>query len=215
MSALDDVICRVRPAAGASKGALVLLHGRGTDELDLAPLIDLLDPNAELVGVTARAPLTLPPGGSHWYVSRSVGYPDRPTFDQTYALMSGWLDALQELTGHTIDQTVLGGFSQGAVMSYALGLGAGRPSPAALVGLSGFIPQVEQFELELDGRDGLPVAIGHGSGDPVIPVELGRAANELLAGAGFDVIYREYPLAHMVDPNFLEELRPWMLAALG
>lgn len=214
MSALDEVIYRLRPPAGASRGALLLLHGRGTDELDLAPLLEFMDPEHQLVGITARAPLTLPPGGAHWYISRRAGYPDKGTFDDTYALMSGWLDQLHELTGHTLDQTILGGFSQGAVMSYALALSAGRPSPAALVALSGFIPNVEGLELAPEGRE-LPIAIGHGSADPVIDVEFGRAAKQLLDLAGLEVIYREYPLAHMVDPTFLEELRPWMLAALA
>ena len=67
-------------ARAEPEGALVLLHGRGTDEHDLFPLIDLLDPEARLVGVTPRGPLSLPPGGAHWYVVREVGYPDPDTF---------------------------------------------------------------------------------------------------------------------------------------
>jgi len=204
----------LRPAAGQGTGALVLLHGRGTDEFDLAPLFDFLDPDRQLVGVTARAPHALPPGGAHWYLSRTVGRPDKPTFDHTFALMSAWLDSLEQLTGFGIDNTVLGGFSQGAVMSYALGLGAGRPSPAALLALSGFIPEVDGFELDLTDRAGLAVAIGHGTGDPVISVEFGRQARDRLEEAKLAVAYREYPLAHMIDPTFLEGLRPWLLAAL-
>jgi phospholipase/carboxylesterase len=46
---------------------------------------------------------------------------------------------------------VIGGFSMGAVMSYALGLGAGRPAPAAILALSGFIPSVDGFEVDLAG----------------------------------------------------------------
>jgi phospholipase/carboxylesterase len=214
MTALDEVIYAARPAAAESQGALLLLHGRGTDELDLAPLLEMLDPEQRLTGVTARAPLALPPGGYHWYQSVKAGFPHKETFDQTFALMAGWLGRLEELTGHAIGETVLGGFSQGAVMAYALALAAGRPSPAALIALSGFMPTVEGLELAPEGRD-LPVAIGHGSFDPVIDVEFGRAAKQQLDLAGLDVIYREYPLAHMVDPTLLEELRPWMLAALG
>ena len=69
---------------------------------------------------------------------------------------------------------MLGGFSQGSVMSYALGLGAGRPRPAGIIALSGFIPEVEGFQLDLGKAAGLPVAIGHGTHDPVISVEFGR-----------------------------------------
>ena len=53
-----------------------------------------------------------------------------------------------------IARTVLGGFSQGAVMSYALGLAAGRPAPAGIVALSGFIPTVDGLELDLPSRAG-------------------------------------------------------------
>ena len=69
-------------------------------------------------------------------------------------------------------------------MSWALGLAAGRPRPAAIIALSGFMPEVEGFELDLTGLDGYPVAIAHGSLDPVIPVEFGRAAVERMRQAG-------------------------------
>ncbi len=62
----------------------MLLHGRGTSELDLLPLLDELDPERRLVGVTPRGPLSLPPGGAHWYAVRQIGYPDPATFDATY-----------------------------------------------------------------------------------------------------------------------------------
>ena len=70
------LVARVRPAAGDPIGALVLLHGRGADELDLFPLLDLFDPEQRLVAATPRAPLALPPGGWHWYAFRQVGFPD-------------------------------------------------------------------------------------------------------------------------------------------
>ena len=113
-----------------------------------------------------------------------------------------------------IGTTVLGGFSQGSVMSYALGLGGGRPRPAGILGLSGFIPKVEGFEVDLSGLDGFPVAIGHGEYDPIISVEFGQEARELLEGAGADVLYRESPMAHSVDPSFIPDLRAWLEATL-
>ena len=56
-----------RQPAGEPDGALVLLHGRGADEHDLYPLLDVLDPEHRLLGVTPGGPLHLPPGGRHWY----------------------------------------------------------------------------------------------------------------------------------------------------
>jgi phospholipase/carboxylesterase len=188
----------------------VLFHGRGTDEHDLFPLLDELDPERRLLGVTPRGPLILPPGGAHWYVVRRVGFPDPETFHATYPVVAGWLDGLLEESGLTHDRTVLGGFSQGAVMAYALSLGRGRPTPAAIVALSGFVPTVEGFELELQRAGGLPVAIGHGTHDPIIPVEFGREARAELEAAGAEVTWRESPMPHSIDPAFLAKLRGWL-----
>ena len=108
---------------------------------------------------------------------------------------------------------MLGGFSQGAVMAHSLGLGTGRPRPAGIVALSGFIPVVEGFEPDLSPPLP-PVAIGHGTLDPVISVEFGRRARAILEEAGADVLYRESPIPHTIDPRFLEELKGWVRAAV-
>jgi phospholipase/carboxylesterase len=205
------VIHGSRPAAREpADGTLVLLHGRATDEHDLLPVIDALDPQRRLDGLTPRGPFALPPGGHHWYgpVVR-VGFPNKETFEQSFALLSEWLDATVDL-----ERTVLGGFSQGSVMAYALGLGAGRPVPAGVLAMSGFIPVVEGFELDLEGRPGLPVAIAHGTHDPVIAVQFGHAARDQLGAAGLDVLYRESPVGHGVDPRGIDELRAWLARTL-
>jgi phospholipase/carboxylesterase len=94
-------------------------------------------------------------------------------------------------------------------MTYALGLGKGRPRPAAMIALSGFIPTVQGFELDLSPPLP-PTAIGHGTFDAVISVEWSRRARALLADAGADPLYRESPLPHTVDPSFLRELSGWL-----
>jgi phospholipase/carboxylesterase len=203
-----------RPAAGEPAGALVLFHGRGTSEHDLHPLLDALDPERRLLGATPRGPLMLPPGGAHWYVVREIGYPDRETFMSSYELAAAWLDGLAAETGIPAARTIVGGFSQGAVMSWALGLGGGRPRPAGIVALSGFVPMVDGFELDLS-RPLPPVAIGHGTYDPVISVEFGRQAKKILEEAGADVLYRESPMPHSVDPAFIAELQPWVSDVLS
>lgn len=192
----------------------MLFHGRGADERDLFPLLDILDPERRLLGVTARGPLSLPPGGAHWYVVRRVGYPDPETFHATYGQVTSWLDGLLAEHGIAPEKTVLGGFSMGAVMSYSLGLGAGRPRPAAIMGLSGFLPEVDGFELDMDKAAGLPVAIGHGTQDPVISVDFSRDARDRLKRAGAHVLYRESPMPHTIDPTFLRELPAWLRGAL-
>jgi phospholipase/carboxylesterase len=199
---------QVRPAAGDPAGALVLFHGRGADEFDLYPLLDILDPEHRLLGVTPRGPLSLPPGGAHWYAFMKVGYPEPATFWNTYREVGEWLDGFLDDHGIGYDRTVLGGFSMGAVMTYAFTLGAGRPRPAAAIPLSGFIPTVDGFEVDLGGLP--PFAIGHGAYDPVISVEFSRQARQLLEEHGASVLYREYPLPHAIDPGFLMELRDWL-----
>jgi phospholipase/carboxylesterase len=209
VSGLDDLPHLIRPPTGDPAGALVLSHGRGTSEHDLYPLLDALDPERKLFGATPRGPLVLPPGGAHWYIVRDIGFPDRETFMASYDLASAWLDALVEETGIPTERTVVGGFSQGAVMSWALGLGRGRPRPAGIIALSGFIPTVDGFELDLTPPLP-PVAIGHGTYDPIISVDWGRKANALLEEAGADVLYKESPIPHSVDPSFIVELQPWV-----
>ncbi|MGZ4281424.1 MAG: alpha/beta hydrolase [Gaiellaceae bacterium] len=205
------IVFRERAAAGEPEGLLVLFHGRGVDENDLFPLLDELDPERRLLGLAPRGPLSLPPDGSHWYAFQEVGFPERETFLATFASVSAWLDSVAAETGIGPERTVLGGFSQGAVMTYALGLGRGRPRPAALIALSGFMPTVLGFDLDLSAPLP-PVAIGHGTYDPVISVEWSRRAKAALEEAGGEVLYREYPLSHAVDPRFLRELRPWLAA---
>jgi phospholipase/carboxylesterase len=205
---------RTRPPAGEPEGLLVLFHGRGADEHDLYPVLDLLDPEQRLLGVTPRGPLSLPPGGAHWYALAGLGTPDPDTFLPTYETASRWLDDLAAEAGIAPAKTVLGGFSQGSVMTYALGLGKGRPRPAGLIAQSGFIPAAPGFELDLTPPLP-PVAIGHGTYDPVIGVEWGRQAKQLLEDAGADVLYREYPLPHTIDPQFVVELREWLAERLA
>ena len=192
----------------------MLLHGRGADEHDLAPLAEALDPERRLVAALPRGPLSLPPGGAHWYAVQRIGYPDPGTFCATYSLLASWLDELPALTGVPLERTVLGGFSQGAVMAFATGLDAARPAPAGVLALAGFIPNVEALELDLESRAGMPVAIGHGTHDPVIGVEWGRSARDRLESAGAAVTYRESPIGHSIDPGSLTELAGWVEHAL-
>ena len=213
--ALDDIEYLSRPATGEPEGTLVLTHGRGVDENDLFPLADLLDPERRLAVFAPGGPHRLPgQPGKHWYVVERVGFPDPQSFASTYRLLDGWLGDVAEETGVPAGRTVLAGFSQGGVMSLALGLGEGRPVPAAVVDLSGFVPTVEGWEPDLDSRAALPVYVAHGIADPIIPVEFGRQARELLEGK-VDLTYREHPGGHTIDPRAFGELQGWVRSALA
>ena len=204
---MSAIVERIRPSRGEPEGALVLFHGRGADEHDLLPIIEVLDPDQRLVGVTPRAPLDLGTGGWHWYVVPRVGHPDEPTFLGSVRLLDDWLAGLPERIGVSGVRIVLLGFSQGCVMAYAMALAAERTPPAALLAMVGFIPHVAQHPLDLvtDGRP--PVTIVHGSIDPVIDVSFGRAARDELVAAGLDVTYRETPVPHTIDAAWLPDLR--------
>ncbi len=198
-----------RPAAGEPEGSLVLLHGRGADEYDLHPLLDALDPERRLLGVTPRGPHALPPGGAHWYRLGGIPTPDPLTFWPSFEALSELLDGLPQ-------PLVLGGFSQGTAMTWALGLGRGPAKrPQALIALSGFMPLVEGLELDLSGLDDYPAALAHGTLDEIIPVDWSRQARAVLEAAGAEVLYREAPLPHTIAPQVIPELRGFVAHALA
>ncbi len=205
-----------RPPAGEAEGLLVLHHGRGADEHDLLPLGDVLDPERRLHVVTPRAPLRLPGWpGHHWYVVPHVGFPDHETFHAAYRELAAFHDALWERTGVGPERTALGGFSMGSVMSYALGLGADRPAPAGILAFSGFVPVVDGWEPDLEGKRDVRVFIAHGRNDPIMEVGFARRARELLEGAGLGVEYHESDAAHQIDPAHVPEAKAWLQATLG
>lgn len=200
-----------RPAAGDPEGLLVLHHGRGTEESDLLGLADALDPKRRLRIVTPRAPLRLPGSpGYHWYLVPRVGYPDHDTFHAARAALAQLHDALWAQTGAGPERTVLGGFSMGSVMSYAMGLGADRPAVAGILAFGGFVPVVEGWEPSFGDRQGTRAFIGHGRRDPIIEIGFAQRARELIEAGGLDVTYRESEAGHQIDPAHLRDAVGWL-----
>ena len=207
---------RERPADGVPEGLLVLHHGRGADERDLLPLADVLDPERRLQAVTPRAPLSLPGWqGYHWYVVPRVGYPDPETFQAAYAQLAAFHDELWERSGISPGRTILGGFSMGSVMSYALGLGEDRPVPAGILAFSGFVPVVEGWEPDLSRAGRTRAFVAHGRHDPIMEIGFARRARELLEQGGFEVEYHESDAAHEIDPTHLLPAAEWLGAVLA
>ena len=199
-----------RPA-GDAEGLLVLHHGRGTDERDLLGLADALDPRRRLHVVSPRAPLQLPGSpGYHWYLVPRVGYPDHDTFHAAREALAELHDGLWEETGIEPARTVFGGFSMGAVMSYAMALSADRPPVAGILAFSGFIPIVEDWQPSLEDRRGTAVFVAHGRNDPIMEVGFARRARELLEAAGLEVTYRESDVGHQIDPADLAAATEWL-----
>ena len=200
-----------RPAAAAPAGLLVLHHGRGTDASDLLGLADALDPGRRLRVVAPRAPLRLPGSpGFHWYLVPRVGYPDPETVFAARAALAELHDRLWEETGVGPEATVLGGFSMGSVMSYALGLDGERPAVAGILAFGGFVPTVEGWQPALADRQATRAFIAHGRQDPVIDVEFARTARALLEEGGLEVTYRESDVGHQIDPSSLADATAWL-----
>jgi phospholipase/carboxylesterase len=205
-----------RAAAAEPEGLLVLHHGRGTEETDLLRLADHLDPAERLRVVTPRAPLTLAGSpGYHWYLVPRVGYPDPDSFFSARAALAELHDELWRETGVGPERTLLGGFSMGAVMSYAMALGGDRPAVAGLLAFSGFVPTVEGWQPAFADRPETRVFIAHGSRDPVIGVEFAHRARELVEAAGLPLEYRESELGHQIDPAHLADAGAWLGETLG
>jgi len=77
------------------------------------------------------------------------------------------------------------------------------------------MPDVDGLEFDLTALDGYPVAIAHGTLDPIIPVEYSRAARDVLTAAGADVAYSEAPVGHTIDPRVIPALRELVAAAIS
>jgi phospholipase/carboxylesterase len=212
---MDGLSYLERPAAEAPEGLLVLHHGRGTDERDLLGLADMLDPQRRLGVVSPRAPLQLPGSpGYHWYLVPKVGYPDQDSFHASRRALADLHDGLWEATGVDPSRTVLGGFSMGAVMSYAMALSGDRPPVAGVLAFSGFVPAVKGWEPSFEERLATRAFVSHGSRDPVIEVGFAHRAVELLEAGGLVVEYRESELGHQIDPAHLRDAGDWLAQTL-
>jgi phospholipase/carboxylesterase len=214
---MSDLVFTERPAAGDPAGLLVLHHGRGTSEQDLIGLADVLDPEQRLHVAAPRGPLQLPGWpGNHWYVVPRVGYPDPQTWQAAYAALAEFHDELWERLGVGPEQTVLGGFSMGSVMSYSLGLGPDRPAPAGILAFSGFIPVVEGWQPDLASRAAATrVFIAHGRNDPIMDVSFARAASKQLEAGDLPVEYHESDAGHHIDPAHVQPAVDWLRTTLS
>lgn len=200
-----------RPAHDEADGLLILHHGRGSDDQDLLGLAEVIDRGHRFHVITPQGPLRLPGwSGFHWYQVPRVGYPDHDTFDASYERLCALHDQLWEQTGIPPSRTVLGGFSMGCVMSYATGLGAGRPVPAGILAFSGFIPTVDGWSADLATRTSLPVFIAHGRADEVISIQFAHVDRARLMAAGLPVSYHENGGPHAIDRVALGEAINWL-----
>jgi phospholipase/carboxylesterase len=110
---------------------------------------------------------------------------------------------------------VLAGFSQGGAIALATGLRRTEPL-AGIIGLSCYLPIAATSIAEsTQAARTIPVFMGHGSLDPVVPEALGRASRDALLGFGMAVEWHSYPMAHQVCPPEVQALTTWLGARLS
>jgi phospholipase/carboxylesterase len=198
----------------ASERCLVLLHGYGANASDLLPLRDELAPN--WTAVAMEAPVDLGPmgmpGGRAWFHLA-------PSPDGTISVdMAGATQAVGQLVselpqavaaaGFNMDDTVIMGFSQGAMLGHALLLREQLPMLGLAACSARMIPEI----MGQGGgvRDGLPVFLSHGTQDELIPVHSGHELRDFYTSqTPAAVTWCEEPIGHGIGPQMAEALRAW------
>ena len=196
------------PTKAEQYSTIITLHGRGTDENDLIPLVHALGLTEVLV-ISPRAPLPFRYGGGFaWYDVGQEGVPHPQTFGASLELLSRFIDEIKAGYPVNHERIILLGFSQGTVMAYALAL----LDPASFLGiaaLSGYIPRQSGLPLALENLSGFSAFLSHGAYDQIIPVHLARESAALLKKGRVRVEYHEYPMRHEVSEETVQDLSAW------
>lgn len=188
---------------------MLLLHGYGADEKDLAPVASHLDPDGRFLTILPRGQYSAPPGAAWYQLSNNpsaMGAQMRTSLASVEEVFNKQLeDAVL-----TRDASIVAGFSQGGSMVLALTFGKeGRPRPAGVIVMSGFLPMDPTFEFDFESPVP-PVLVQHGTSDELIPVEVARQTSAFLASNGVPVVHKEYEIGHGVTPESLADARAWL-----
>jgi phospholipase/carboxylesterase len=120
---------------------------------------------------------------------------------------------LDELERTAASKIVLGGFSQGAMLSCDVALRTARPL-AALVMLSGTLVAEEQWRLLMPQRSRLPAFLSHGDADRMLPFSQAERLKDLLAGAGLAVTWVPFRGGHEIPSPVIDALGVFLRRAL-
>lgn len=198
---------------------VLLVHGYGATEQDLAPLAQLL--GDDLLGLCPRGPIDVPGAGASWYHFTQDG-PDRDTFCGSLVALDHLVDAVCADTGLDRREAVFGGFSQGGSMVLALALRAStKARPAAVLSMSGFLARPDWLTYGWDdpapanGATWPPVLVQHGRQDPMVGFDRAEEAARVLESHGLPARFEAYDMAHEVTPDSLAAARSWLAGVLG
>lgn len=198
---------------GAEYPLVVLLHGYGAHMGDLAPVAPAIDPDG-YVYAFPNAPHPLDTGfgpvGFAW-----AFFPPQEEDDaaaESEGLIHDFMDDVQERLGVPDGRVVLGGFSQGGMMTLSVGL----ESPDRFRGLAVLSGRLMDDDALGDAPESRtqPIFIAHGADDEIIPVEEGRRTRDSLRQHGYAPEYHEYGMGHEIGQNELADLARWLHAVL-
>jgi len=212
---LEYQIQMPNPMPESSVPLLVLMHGYGSNNQDMATLGQSLDPRCMIVSV--QAPHELSFNKFSWYqlTRNSDGYAH--SFDEMKESRAGvmkLIDSMQEKYNIDDERIIVGGFSQGAMMSLALGLTHSDIIDGIMV-LSGNIYDEVQKEIEGKKIDkGLDVYMSHGRQDNVVSFVEAEKDVEFLKSKGINVQELYYNGAHSITPENLNSLSKWLSAQI-
>tara|TARA_B110000003_G_scaffold270721_1_gene303688 strand:- start:339 stop:995 length:657 start_codon:yes stop_codon:yes gene_type:complete len=197
-------------SSGPGSRLLILLHGYGADENDLAPIVPHIDPEGLFFSVCLRAPIDLVPFGAAWYERDASGAIASETFISSVDAIDETIREICEWGSFDYSESVLLGFSQGCAMALASCFRAGKAvRPAGLACLSGMLQTVPNFQYQLNGPP-VSILVQHGTNDPMVNIDKGRNIRDSLIESGLKPQYFEYPMQHEINGESLFDLRSWL-----
>jgi phospholipase/carboxylesterase len=189
---------------------LILVHGYGSNELDLFSFAEELPD--ELLIISLRAPYEMAYGGYVWYAinldAANNKFSDLDQARVSLHKISSLIDTVKEQYNTNPQKTFLLGFSQGAILSYALSFNFPNKVNHVLA-LSGYINE-ELMPETINAEINTDYYISHGTVDQVLPVEWARKASPILNTLGLKHVYSEYPVGHGVAPQNFFSLKKWI-----
>ena len=214
MPVLDFIVRQPKTKTQENPPLLLLLHGYGSNENDLFSFAEYLHPS--LLVISLRAPHTLPIMGHAWYSIHFDAEQGKWSDDEeaigSRELVLQFLDELLEIYPYDKTQVHLLGFSQGAILSYALGLTTPKRF-ASVIALSGYLN--ENITQLPQPQDAPALYAAHGSLDEVVPFDWGQRSAELLKQKGFAIQFDALPVGHTVGQDGFYKLLEWQNALLN
>ncbi|MDH4148338.1 MAG: hypothetical protein OEY23_24545 [Acidimicrobiia bacterium] len=211
----SELTVNVVRRSDAHERLMLLVHGYGADEHDLASLVEHVDPDGRFLVVCPRGPFDVFPGAGWYQPTALTGVKDDAGLVRSFRALDALLTSSCEAEGLARAESVVAGFSQGAAMSLAVAYAGTRPRPAAVVAMSGYLPTADGLDFAWDDGALPPALVQHGTYDPLLPVELGEDAARTLTGHGVTARYEAYPMAHEVSLASVESICEWLRATLG